>query len=281
MPNRAIQARVLKSLNYRDGFIGDQLVSSYISLGFADDAEKLFDEIPHRDMVFWNSLIFGFFKRRRPNSMVVICTQNGIPDGAFQHLNMMKYNSIRMKRLLSSRNSLSEEEEKKESFFARRISRLLDQEASLPTSYTEIYAFLAPLTSGRVTIAVGAVYVSKISLAIAIRYALTRRAFSMTPNGPEVLLLDYPIHQHRLMPLLAANDLKLIYMKRTPESNKTIHVVSSAYKAIFTWNNVRILQECREAYGGQGYKTEYHVGHLKGEYDVQSTFEGENHVLMQ
>ncbi|KAK4286111.1 hypothetical protein QN277_002717 [Acacia crassicarpa] len=150
-------------------------------------------------------------------------------------------------------------------------------------------AFLAPLTSGRVTIAVSAVYTSKISLAIAIRYALTRRAFSITPNGPEVLLLDYPIHQHRLMPLLAkvyamsfaANDLKLIYVKRTPESNKTIHVVSSAYKAIFTWNNMRILQECREACGGQGYKTENHVGHLKGEYDVQSTFEGDNHVLMQ
>lgn len=64
-------------------------------------------------------------------------------------------------------------------------------------------AFLAPLTSGRVTIAVSSVYISKISLAIAIRYALTRRAFSITPNGPEVLLLDYPSHQQRLLPLLA------------------------------------------------------------------------------
>lgn len=40
----------------------------------------------------------------------------------------------------------------------------------------------------------------------------------------------------------AANDLKFMYVKRTPESNKTIHVVSSAYKAIFTWNNMQILQ---------------------------------------
>ncbi|PNX84860.1 peroxisomal acyl-CoA oxidase, partial [Trifolium pratense] len=64
-------------------------------------------------------------------------------------------------------------------------------------------AFLAPLTSGRVTIAVSSVYISKISLAIAIRYALTRRAFSIAPNGPEVLLLDYPSHQQRLLPLLA------------------------------------------------------------------------------
>ena len=43
----------------------------------------------------------------------------------------------------------------------------------------------------------------QVGLAIAIRYALSRRAFSMTPNGPEVLLLDYPSHQRRLLPLLA------------------------------------------------------------------------------
>ncbi|BFG25096.1 hypothetical protein CerSpe_113690 [Prunus speciosa] len=150
-------------------------------------------------------------------------------------------------------------------------------------------AFLAPLTSGRVTIAVGAIYSSQISLAIAIRYSLTRRAFSVTPKGPEVLLLDYPSHQQRLLPLLAktyamsfaANHLKMIYVKRTPELSKTIHVVSSAFKATLTWHNMRTLQECREACGGQGLKTENRIGPLKGEYDVQSTFEGDNNVLMQ
>ncbi|XP_014524427.1 acyl-coenzyme A oxidase 3, peroxisomal [Vigna radiata var. radiata] len=150
-------------------------------------------------------------------------------------------------------------------------------------------AFLAPLTSGRVTIAVSAVYMSKISLAIAIRYALSRRAFSMTPDGPEVLLLDYPSHQRRLLPLLAkvyamsfsANDLKMMYVKRTPKSNKAIHIISSAYKATFTWNNMRTLQECREACGGQGVKSENRVGQFMGEFDVQSTFEGDNNVLMQ
>ncbi|XP_059449971.1 acyl-coenzyme A oxidase 3, peroxisomal-like [Corylus avellana] len=150
-------------------------------------------------------------------------------------------------------------------------------------------AFLAPLTSGRVNIALAAIYSSKISLAIAIRYSLTRRAFSVTPNGPEVLLLDYPSHQRRLLPLLAktyamsfaGNDLKKIYVKRTPEFNKIVHVISSAYKATFTWHNMRTLQECREACGGQGLKTENRVGHMKSEYDVQSTFEGDNNVLMQ
>lgn len=33
-------------------------------------------------------------------------------------------------------------------------------------------------------------------------------------------------------------------------------------------------QECREAIGGQGLKTENRVGQLKSEFDVQSTFEG-------
>lgn len=150
-------------------------------------------------------------------------------------------------------------------------------------------AFLAPLTSGRVTIAVSAIYQSKIGLAIAVRYSLTRRAFSVTPSGQEVLLLDYPSHQRRLLPLLAktyamsfaANYLKTLYVKRTPALIKTIHIVSSGFKATLTWHNMRTLQECREACGGQGMKTENRVGHLKGEYDVQSTFEGDNNVLMQ
>lgn len=40
----------------------------------------------------------------------------------------------------------------------------------------------------------------------------------------------------------AANELKMMYVKRTPESNKAIHIVSSAYKATLTWNNMRTLQ---------------------------------------
>ncbi|XP_056861480.1 acyl-coenzyme A oxidase 3, peroxisomal isoform X2 [Raphanus sativus] len=150
-------------------------------------------------------------------------------------------------------------------------------------------AFLAPLTSGRVTIASCAIYSAKVGLAVAIRYSLSRRAFSAVANGPEVLLLDYPSHQRRLLPLLAktyamsfaANDMKMMYVKRTPETNKEIHVVSMGLKAVLTWHNMRTLQECREACGGQGLKTENRVGHLKGDYDVQTTFEGDNNVLMQ
>lgn len=40
----------------------------------------------------------------------------------------------------------------------------------------------------------------------------------------------------------AANYLKKLYVKRTPESIKTIHVVSSAFKPTLTWHNMRTLQ---------------------------------------
>ncbi|QHN97260.1 pentatricopeptide repeat-containing protein At5g40410, mitochondrial isoform X1 [Arachis ipaensis] len=59
---RVIHARVIKSLNFRDGFIGDQLVSSYLNMGLIHDAEKLFDEMANKDFVSWNSLVSGFSK---------------------------------------------------------------------------------------------------------------------------------------------------------------------------------------------------------------------------
>ena len=62
---------------------------------------------------------------------------------------------------------------------------------------------MAPLTAGRVYVAMNALNNSKIGLAIALRYALSRRAFSVAPDEPEMLLLDYPSHQLRLLPLLA------------------------------------------------------------------------------
>lgn len=40
----------------------------------------------------------------------------------------------------------------------------------------------------------------------------------------------------------AANYLKRIYLQRTPEASKAIHIYSSALKATLTWQNMITLQ---------------------------------------
>nr|KAJ0210056.1 hypothetical protein LSAT_V11C400167740 [Lactuca sativa] len=166
-------------------------------------------------------------------------------------------------------------------------------------------AFMAPLTTSRIPIAVVAMNATKIGLAITIRYSLTRRAFSIRPNEPEVLLLDYPSHQRRLIPLIAKTSLIGYYLKSNQLKQFMLFLVHSslfqpdiAYEpfrstnahdvvvvvvvvATTTTTTTTTIIECREACGGQGINTENHVGHLKSEYDVQLTFKGDNNVLMQ
>ncbi|KAJ4836470.1 Acyl-coenzyme A oxidase 3, peroxisomal [Turnera subulata] len=150
-------------------------------------------------------------------------------------------------------------------------------------------ALLSPGKVGRLAIATTSIYKTKVSLAIAIRYALSRRAFPLTPNGPEVLLLDYPIHQRRLLPLLAktyamsfaGNWLKMLFIQEESQSSyKTFHVFSTAFKAVFTWHTMRTLQECREACGAQGIKAENRISLMVAQNDSNLTQAGDNNVLM-
>ncbi|KAK7323247.1 hypothetical protein VNO77_26712 [Canavalia gladiata] len=69
---KVIHARVVKSLDYRDGFIGDQLVTYYLNMGSTPDAQKLFDEMPNKDSVSWNSLVSGFSRKGDLNNCMSV-----------------------------------------------------------------------------------------------------------------------------------------------------------------------------------------------------------------
>ena len=52
-------------------------------------------------------------------------------------------------------------------------------------------------------------------------------------------------------------------------------------KALGTWHASRTIQECREACGGAGYLMSNRFGALRADTDVFTTFEGDNHILLQ
>lgn len=141
------------------------------------------------------------------------------------------------------------------------------------------------LTTGRLLIAQGAVDACKIGTIIAIRYALSRPQFGETP------IMKYLTHQRRLLPAvsitiamhLSMGRVKNIALKAggNAEAAKQVHVMSSGLKAAATWHRVKILQDCRECCGGLGFMASNRIGPMATDMNVDTTFEGDNTVMMQ
>jgi acyl-CoA oxidase len=151
------------------------------------------------------------------------------------------------------------------------------------------FTMLGTLVGGRVCVPRAGLSAAKSGLTIAIRYSLKRRQFAPNSHTPETILLDYPSHQRRLMPLLAkayALDFALTYLtkryvERTDDDIREIETMAAGLKAYSTWYTTATLQECREACGGKGYLSENRFADLKADTDIFTTFEGDNTVLMQ
>ena len=65
------------------------------------------------------------------------------------------------------------------------------------------FTMLGTLIQGRVCVGGAGINASKVALAVAIKYANMRRQFGAPDTDEEELLLDYGMHQRRLLPLLA------------------------------------------------------------------------------
>lgn len=60
-----------------------------------------------------------------------------------------------------------------------------------------------------------------------------------------------------------------------------LHAVSAVLKAKTTWFSNSAITECREALGGHGYSAFSRLGSYYNENDVNSTWEGDNNMLLQ
>jgi acyl-CoA oxidase len=156
------------------------------------------------------------------------------------------------------------------------------------------FTMLGTLVQGRVCVGGASINAAKVALTIATRYADRRRQFEAT-SGEEQLLLDYGMHQRRLIPLIArtyalhlaqevvAADLHDVFSghKDDERHRRALESRAAGVKALGTWHGTRTIQECREACGGAGYLSINRFAALKADTDVFTTFEGDNHVLLQ
>ncbi|MBD8870884.1 acyl-CoA dehydrogenase family protein [Nocardioides donggukensis] len=157
------------------------------------------------------------------------------------------------------------------------------------------FTMLGTLVQGRVCVGGAGVNAAKVALTIATRYADRRRQFEATSEGREELLLDYGMHQRRLLPLIArtyalhfaqevvAGRLHEVFsgLAEDERARRALESEAAGLKALATWHASGAIQECREACGGAGYRSENRFDALKADTDVFTTFEGDNHVLLQ
>lgn len=158
----------------------------------------------------------------------------------------------------------------------------------IPSDNRRFFTMLGTLVGGRIGIPRSALAAGKAGLAIAIKYGDKRRQFG-PEGGSEVPILNYRMHQQRLMPYLAnayalhfgLQHLTKRFTNRTEDEMQEIEALAAGMKAYTTWNTRDTLQECREACGGKGYLSENRIDDLKNDTEIYTTFEGDNTVLMQ
>jgi acyl-CoA oxidase len=159
------------------------------------------------------------------------------------------------------------------------------------------FTMLGTLVQGRVCVGGAGINASKVALVIATRYAVRRRQFNATSQEQEELLLDYGLHQRRLLPMIAhtyalhfaqevvATELHEVFSAEWDEEGdhrrRQLESRAAGTKALGTWHATRTIQECRELCGGAGYLAVNRFAALKADTDVFTTFEGDNHVLLQ
>ena len=164
------------------------------------------------------------------------------------------------------------------------------------------FTMLGTLIQGRISVGGASISASKAALTIAVRYGLERRQFGPPDSDVEVALLDYRVHQRRLLPplartyalhfaqqevvakleaIFAADDGRPEQGEAEQQARRELETDAAGLKALATWHATETIQACREACGGAGYLSENRFGELKADTDVFTTFEGDNTILLQ
>jgi acyl-CoA oxidase len=156
------------------------------------------------------------------------------------------------------------------------------------------FTMLGTLIQGRVSVGGASISATKSALTIAIRHASRRRQFGPPDSDVEMPLLDYRVHQRRLLPALAKTFAlhftqlsvvaaldRIFGRDDVDQERRELETRAAGLKAIATWHATETIQTCRECCGGAGYLSENRFAELKADTDVFTTFEGDNTILLQ
>ncbi|MGM7667305.1 acyl-CoA dehydrogenase family protein [Microbacterium sp. A93] len=157
------------------------------------------------------------------------------------------------------------------------------------------FTMIGTLVQGRVSLSLAAASASALALTGAITYGNQRRQFNASSDVHEEVLMDYQLHQRRLIDRLArtyadtfaSNELlekfNAVFSGEsdTDEDRQELETLAAAIKPLTTWNALDTLQEAREACGGAGYMAKNRFASLRQDLDIYVTFEGDNNVLLQ
>ncbi|KAJ3123222.1 hypothetical protein HK098_002103 [Nowakowskiella sp. JEL0407] len=152
-----------------------------------------------------------------------------------------------------------------------------------------LVSLMGTLKFGRLGVSVASLSASKLGLIIALKYSQSRKQFGV--GNAEVLLLNYRVHQQRLLGPLATNFGLSVALRvlldayREKENHFTMldldfTMLSSAIKVLCTDHAFSALQISRECLGAQGIASVNQIGNLKADIDGFITLEGDNTVLL-
>ena len=166
--------------------------------------------------------------------------------------------------------------------------RIFSSQLSMDESFLRsIQTFLLE----RIGVAAAALGSATATIYIALKYATVRHQFG-PKKEPEIPLISYALHRHRLFPHVArifiAKSL-INYGGAMSESmfnpfvfdskRKELHALSCMIKSFVTWDSFAASQESRECCGGHGYATVSQVGSRRNDLDLTLTFAGDNTLL--
>ncbi|CCK68511.1 acyl-CoA oxidase KNAG_0B00630 [Huiozyma naganishii CBS 8797] len=179
-----------------------------------------------------------------------------------------------------------------------------DVQVNIEPQLDQISGYSA-LLSGRVNMVMDSFRFGSKFVTIATRYSVGRQQFASTKGAEESQLIDYSLHQYRVLPQLAIaymvspaafnlmstyySTLDELYSVSSNKNDKGLKTVSAKLKNLFissaslkatnTWLVANLIDELRQCCGGHGYSQYNGFGKGYNDWVVQCTWEGDNNIL--